>query len=281
MNTQKEIYLCSISNIESGTCAEDCKFCTQSTKNDIDIYRYKRKYISDIVKEAQIARKYKAQGFCLVTAGKEMTDSKLKYILEATHAIKKENLGLKINACNGLATLEQLKELKKAGIEVYNHNLEASKEFYPKLCTTHSWEERYQTCLNVKEAGLNLACGGIFGVGESFEDRISLFNSIKSLNPMIVPLNFYHYTQDLPIEKNTLSKDEAFNIIKLAKQTVDSAKVIMVGGGRESMFGENQYEIFEHGANSFIIGNYLTTTGELARKDLVEIEKLNYKIACI
>lgn len=281
MNEQKEIYLCSISNIESGTCNEDCKFCTQSIKNDIDIFKYKKKYIQDIINEAKLAKKYKANGFCLVTAGKKMTDSKLEYVIEAATAIKKENLGLKINACNGLATLEQLKELKKVGIEVYNHNLEASKEFYPKLCSTHSWEERYQTCLNVKEAGLNLACGGIFGVGESHEDRISLFNSIKSLNPMIVPLNFYHYTQDLPIEKNSLSKDEAINIIKLARKTVDSAKVIMIGGGRESMFGENQYEVFEYGANSFIIGNYLTTEGEKAKKDLIAIEKLNYKIASL
>lgn len=281
MNNQKEIYLCSISNIESGTCKEDCKFCTQSVKNDIDIYRYKRKYIQDIVNEAKLARKYKAQGFCLVTAGKELTDSKLKYVIEAASAIKKENLGLKINACNGLATIEQLKELKKAGIEVYNHNLEASKEFYPKLCSTHDWSERYQTCLNVKEAGLNLACGGLFGVGESYEDRISLFNSIKSLKPMIVPLNFYQYTQNLPIEKNSLTKKDAFNIIKIARQTIDSAKIVMIGGGRESMFGKNQYEVFEHGANSFIIGNYLTTYGESARQDLVNIEKLNYKITSL
>ena len=281
MENNKEIYLCSISNIESGTCKEDCKFCTQSVKNDIDIYRYKRKYIQDIVNEAKLAKKYKAQGFCLVTAGKKMTDSKLEYVCQAASAIKKENLGLKINACNGLANFEQLKELKKAGIEVYNHNLESSKEFYPKLCTTHNWEERYQTCENVKKAGLNLACGGIFGVGESSEDRISLFNSIKSLNPMIVPLNFYHYTQDLPIENNNLTQDEAFNIIKLARETVDCAKVVMIGGGRESMFGKKQYEVFEYGANSFIIGNYLTTEGEKARKDLIAIEKLNYKIATL
>lgn len=173
MNNKKEVYLCSISNIESGTCNEDCTFCTQSVKNNIDIERYKRKDISTIVKEVKLAKQKKAQGFCLVTAGKSLTDNKLEYVIKATHAIKKENLGIKINACNGLATLEQLKELKKAGVEVYNHNLETSKEFYPQLCTTHNWDERYQTCLNVKESGLHLACGGIFGVGESQEDRDS------------------------------------------------------------------------------------------------------------
>lgn len=281
MSLKKEVFLCAISNIESGTCNEDCKFCTQSVKNDIEIARYKRKEIKDVVQEAKNAKQHKAQGFCLVTAGQKLTDSKLEYVLSLVYAIKKENLDLKINACNGLATLEQLKELKKAGVEVYNHNLEASKEFYSNLCTTHKWKERYQTCLNVKEAGLNLACGGIFGVGESFEDRISLFNSIKSLEPIVVPLNFFHYTQNLPIAKNELSKDEAFAIIKLAKNIVDSAKVVMIGGGRESMFEERQYEVFEYGANSFIIGDYLTTFGENAKKDLLALEKLNYRISAL
>ncbi len=233
MSLEKEVFLCAISNIESGTCNEDCKFCTQSVKNDIKISRYKRKEIKDVVEEAKNAKQHKAQEFCLVTAGQKLTNSKLEYVLSLVNAIKKENLDLKISACNGLATLEQLKELKKAGVEVYNHNLEASKEFYHNLCTTHKWEERYQTCLNVKEAGLNLACGGIFGVGESREDRISLFNSIKSLEPMVVPLNFFHHTQNLPIVKNELSKSEAFTIIKTARDIIDSAKVVMIGGGRE------------------------------------------------
>ncbi|RBQ32197.1 biotin synthase BioB [Arcobacter sp. FW59] len=279
MSLKKEIFLCSISNIESGTCNEDCKFCTQSVKNDIEITRYKRKEIKTVVEEAKNAKRHKAQGFCLVTAGQKLTDSKLEYIISLVHAIKKEDLDLKINACNGLATLEQLKELKKAGIEVYNHNLEASKEFYPKLCSTHTWQERYETCLNVKKVGQNLACGGIFGVGESHEDRISLFNSIKSLEPMIVPLNFFHYTNNLPISKNVLTKQEAFSIIKTARNIIDSAKVVMIGGGRESMFEDRQYEVFEYGANSFIIGDYLTTFGESAKKDLISLKKLNYKIA--
>lgn len=281
MKNKKEVYLCSISNIESGTCKEDCKFCTQSIKNDIDIFRYKRKYIQDIVSEAKLAKLYKAQGFCLVTAGKEMTDSKLRYVIEAAHAIKKENLGLKLSACNGLATLEQLKELKKAGVDIYNHNLETSKEFYSKLCTTHNWEERYETCLNVKEAGLDLACGGIFGVGETEIDRDSLFKSIKSLNPIIVSLNFYHYVEDLPIKKNILTREEAFSIISKAKELVPMAKVIMVGGGRESMFGNKQFDILKYGANSFIIGGYLTTFAGEARNDLTALKKLGYEIGSL
>ena len=154
MKNNKTIYLCAISNIESGTCNEDCKFCTQSVKYKADIQRYKKKDIDTIVAEAKTARANKAIGFCLVTAGKGLTQERLEFVCEAARAVKAQNLGLKIIACNGTASLEQLKELKKAGVDNYNHNLETSREFYPTIVSTHSWDERYQTCLNAKEAGL-------------------------------------------------------------------------------------------------------------------------------
>ena len=142
-NIKNKIYLCAICNVESGTCNEDCKFCTQSVKYKADIQRYKTKAIQSIVDEAIIARKNKAIGFCLVTAGKGLTDSRVEFICEAARAVNKEKLGLTLIACNGTATLEQLQELKKAGIANYNHNLESSKEYYENICTTHNWDERY------------------------------------------------------------------------------------------------------------------------------------------
>ena len=195
------IYLCAICNIESGTCNEDCKFCTQSVKYKADINRYKKKAIEDIVTEAKQARENKAIGFCLVTAGKGLTDDRLAFVCEAARAVKKENLGLKIIACNGTATLDQLKALKEAGVDNYNHNLETSRDFYPSICTTHHWDERYQTCVDAKKAGLKLVCGGIFGLGESQEDRISMIEAIASLEPMNVPINFFHPNEALPIVK--------------------------------------------------------------------------------
>ncbi|RXJ66819.1 biotin synthase BioB [Halarcobacter ebronensis] len=274
----KEIFLCAICNIESGTCNEDCKFCTQSVKYKADIQRYKRKEIEQIVEEAKRAKQNNANGFCLVTAGKGLDDKRLAFVCEAARAVKKENLGLILIACNGTASVEQLQTLKEAGVDAYNHNLETSKDFYPKIVTTHSWDERYQTCKNVKEVGLRLVCGGIFGLGETQEDRISMLESIASLEPMNVPLNFFIPNKALPIEASTLSREEAFSLIRLARKTIPNAMKIMVAGGRELMFGEEQYKIFENGANAFVIGDYLTTAGKSPKEDMEELERLGFKI---
>lgn len=279
MKDNEEIFLCAICNIESGTCNEDCKFCTQSVRYKADIKRYRPKAIETIVEEATRARANGAVGFCLVTAGLGLDDKKTKYISEAARAVKAANLGLRLIACNGTASVEQLKELKAAGVDNYNHNLETSRDFYPSICTTHPWDDRYQTCLNVKEAGLQLVCGGIFGMGETQEDRISMIKSIASLNPMNVPLNFFHPNEALPIVENTITREEAFDLITLAREMIPNAHKIMVAGGRELMFGEEQYEIFNRGANAFVIGDYLTTAGKTPKDDVKALEALGFKIA--
>jgi len=274
-----KVYLCAISNIESGTCLEDCKFCAQSVKYKADILRYKRKAIQAIVNEAKMAKKNRAVGFCLVTAGAGLDDKRLNFVCEAASAVKKE-IGddLSLIACNGMANKEQLKELKKHGIENYNHNLETAKEFYNEICTTHNWEERYQTCLNAKEVGLDLCTGGIFGLGETQANRISLLKSITSLEPMSVPINFFHPNESLPITKNPLSRKEAFKLIELTRDYLPN-QMIMVAGGRELLFGEQQYEVFKHGANALVVGDYLTTEGKSAKEDIKAIENLGYEIA--
>lgn len=278
MKNNDEIFLCAICNIESGTCNEDCKFCTQSVKYKADIQRYKQKEIAQIVEEAKRARANNANGFCLVTAGKGLTPKRLEYVCEAAKAIKKENLGLILIACNGIATVEDLQTLKDAGVDAYNHNLETARDFYDEICTTHPWDDRYQTCLNVKQVGLRLVCGGIFGMGETQEQRISMLESIASLEPMNVPLNFFHPNEALPIVKNTITREEAFELIALARKMIPNAMKIMVAGGREVMFGDEQYKIFEKGANAFVIGDYLTTTGKTPADDIAELEKHGYKI---
>lgn len=136
------IFLCAICNVSSGSCKEDCKFCTQSAHHNANIEKYKYKEIEQIVYESKKARENGAVGFCLVTSGLGLNDKKLSFISKAANAVK-ETLGENFNiiACNGTATLEQLKELKKAGVKSYNHNLETSREFYPNICTSHSWQE--------------------------------------------------------------------------------------------------------------------------------------------
>ena len=274
-----EIFLCSICNINSGTCKEDCKFCSQSVRYKADIDRYKQKHIDEILKEAKSARDNGALGFCLVTADKSLNDKTLKFVCETAVILTKEVPQLRLIACNGTATVEQLLTLKEAGIKAYNHNLETSKEFYPQICTTHSWEERYETCTNVQKAGLVLISGGIFGLGETHGDRMSMLESLKSLNPTSVPINFYHHNEALELQPNSLTADEALNLIKLTRDTIANAERIMVAGGRELMFGERQNEIFEYGANSIVIGNYLTTSGRIMSKDLDMLKYLNLEVA--
>jgi biotin synthase len=275
----KKIYLCAICNIESGTCNEDCKFCTQSVKYKADIQRYRKKELDNIIEEAKKARENKAIGFCLVTAGKGLNDERVEFVSRAAHAIKKLDLGLKLIACNGTASLEQLKELKKSGVDNYNHNLETAREFYPKIVTTHTWDERYETCENVHKAGLKLVCGGIFGLGESKENRKSMIESIASLKPMNVPINFFHPNEALPLVENPLTKEEAFMLIRKVRMMVPDVHKIMVAGGRELMFGDDQYKIFDYGANSIVIGDYLTTHGNAATKDIDALSALGYEIA--
>ncbi len=274
-----KVFLCAISNINSGTCNEDCKFCSQSVKYKADIERYKQKPIPDIIEEAKAVEAAGALGFCLVTAHKGLDDKTLEFVCEVARAVSKAVPRLRLIACNGTASLEQLLELKKAGVKAYNHNLETSREFYPEICTTHGWDERYETCENVNKSGLKLITGGIFGLGESQEDRISMLKSLASLNPTSVPINFYHHNPALPLKPNPLHVDEALELIALTRKMLPDAERIMVAGGRETMFGDRQHEIFAAGANSIVIGNYLTTQGRDKNADLEMIRKLNLEVA--
>lgn len=275
---KKEIFLCSICNVSSGSCAEDCGFCTQSAKHHADIVRYKYKAIEQIVSEAKNATSYGALGFCLVTSGLGLDDKKLAFVCEAARAVRAEVPQIHLIACNGIATIEQLKTLKDAGVDSYNHNLETSQRYYETICTTHSWEERFKTCLAVKESGLHLCSGGIFGLGESKEDRESFIESIKELSPATMPLNFYHPNPALPLQANPLSEEEALEIITRVRKALPET-MLMVAGGREITFKSRQSDIFAAGADAIVIGDYLTTKGQAPTEDLEMIRSLGYKIA--
>ncbi len=275
----EKVFLCAISNINSGTCSEDCKFCSQSVRYKADIARYKQKPIPDIIEEARAAKASGALGFCLVTAHKGLDARTLDFVCEAAESVNAAVPGLRLIACNGTATVTQLETLKRAGIKAYNHNLETSRAFYPQICTTHPWEERFETCENVNAVGLKLISGGIFGLGETQEDRVSMLASLQKLNPVSVPINFYHHNPALPLRPNPLTTDEALELITLARQVLPNAERIMVAGGRELMFGERQSEIFAAGANSIVIGNYLTTSGRDRNADLQMLRELGLSVA--
>ena len=276
---KKEIFLCAINNILSGTCLEDCKFCTQSVRYHADIERYSYKSIETIVDEAKQAKANGALGYCLVTAGKGLDDKKVEFVARAAKAVKAEVENLNLIACNGTASKEQLRYLREHGIDSYNHNLETSERYYATICTTHAWSERYETCQNAKEVGLQLCTGGIFGMGEEQEDRDELLKAIVSLDPESTPLNFYHPNKALPIKTRNISKDEALVIVRKARQLLGENKLLMVAAGRELLFEGCEELMFEAGANSMVIGNYLTTTGDAPQKDRAMLERLGYGVA--
>ena len=273
------IFLCAINNILSGTCQEDCKFCTQSVRYHADIERYSYKDIPQIVDEAKAAKANGALGYCLVTAGKGLDDKKVDFVARAAEAVKAEVEGLNLIACNGTATKEQLIYLREHGIDSYNHNLETSERYYAEICQTHAWSERYETCENVKSVGLALCSGGIFGMGETQEDRDALLDAIASLSPESTPLNFYHPNPALPIKTRNINRDEAIEIIKKARTLLGEDRLLMVAGGRELIFNGYEQEMFKAGANSMVIGNYLTTEGLAPNKDKEMLESLGYEVA--
>ncbi|MDD5360246.1 MAG: biotin synthase [Sulfurovaceae bacterium] len=274
-----QVYLCAINNILSGSCNQDCSFCAQSVKYHANIDRYYFKPIEQIIFEAKKAKEVGALGYCLVTSGLGLDDKKTEFIAKTAKAIKQEINDIHLIACNGIASMEQLRYLKESGIDSYNHNLESSQNYYKKICSTHSWDERYQTCLNAKSVGLSLCSGGIFGMGEEIEDRIDFIKSIKSLNPDAVPINFYLPNDALPLKSSNLTKNEAIKIIEDVKNSLPEETIIMIAGGRELIFGKNLKEMFEAGANSMVIGNYLTTEGELPDFDKQILGELNLEIA--
>ena len=275
----KPIFLCAINNILSGTCLEDCKFCTQSVRYHADIERYSYKDIDQIVNEAKQAKAHGALGYCLVTAGKGLDDKKVDFVARTAQAIKAEVEGLNLIACNGTANREQLRYLKQHGIDSYNHNLETSERYYPDICQTHAWSERYETCENVKETGIALCSGGIFGMGETEEDRDDLLKAIASLQPESIPLNFYHPNPALPIKTRNIGQDEAIEIIRKARALLGEERLLMVAGGRELLFSGDEHKMFEAGANAIVIGNYLTTPGQSPNKDREILESLGYEVA--
>ena len=274
-----QVYLCAINNILSGYCGEDCKFCTQSTRYETDINRHKLKPISQIVDEAIKAKSYGAIGYCLVTSNKGLNSKLTDYIAETAASIKKVIPDINIIGCNGLATKEQLLYLKKHGVDTYNHNLETSESYYKTICTTHKWSERYETCQNVKSAGLILCTGGVLGMGESIEDQNNLIKSVLSLEPESVPLNFFIPNNQLPLKERTIDKNQALKIIKTVRKGLGEQALLMIAGGREALFTNSEKEMFEAGVNSIVIGDYLTTKGAALNKDLSMLKRIGVEVA--
>lgn len=257
----KKVNLCSIINAKSGRCPEDCKFCAQSSHFPTEIPTYP---IADADKIAESAKKAYGEGareFSIVTSGKGIkTKKELEIIKKAVSKIKEDGEVLPC-ASLGILNFETLKELKEAGLANYHHNLETSRNFFPNVCTTHDYEEDVEAVRAAKKLGLYVCSGGIFGLGESRQDRIELALTLEELDVDSVPMNFLNPIKNTPLENaDFLTPLEILKTIAIFRLILKT-KDIVICGGRVVNLRELHPLVLFAGANGLLTGNYLTTKG--------------------
>jgi biotin synthase len=212
----------------------------------------------------------------VVLSGRRATEEEVEKICDAIHEIKRE--GLPINVCVSAGTLdeESLKRLKQAGVKRINHNLEASENFFPNIVSTHSWRERYETIRRIKEVGLSTCCGGIFGMGESNEDRVDLALTYRELEVDSIPLNFLMPIEGTPLEKAPGVKPlEALKIIAMFRFTNPKAELRLCGGREQNLRDFHGMAVLM--TNAMMVGGYLTRAGRDIRKDYQLLSDLGYE----
>ena len=271
------VSLCSIINAKSGNCTEDCKFCAQSVHYHTGVKTYDLIDEEEIYKAAKEARKIHSLRLGIVTSGESICKK------DELNKIKKMLKGLKKNsdiercASLGCLTKEDFIDLKNAGLERFHHNLETARSFFPKVCTTHSYDKRVQTVLDAKAAGLKVCSGGIFGLGESFSQRVEFAFELKKLNVDSLPLNFLCPISGTPFENyEKLKPIEVLKIIAMFRLVLPN-KEIKACAGRQFL-GSFEPFIFFAGADGMMIGNFLTIGGKDPLEDLKMIEDLGLEI---
>jgi biotin synthase len=275
-----KVKLCAIVNAKSGRCSENCVFCAQSGHYKTEVNVYPLLSQQEMVTAAKAAEeKMSATCFSIVTSGKTIhSDSDMKTI---GTAVKEISHGTKLNRCVSLGTLnkEQILELKAAGLKRLHHNLEAAESYFPNVCTTHSYQERIKTVKLAKENGMEVCSGGIFGLGETPQQRVELALALRDLEVESVPINILHPVAGTPAAEahKPLSPFDVLRLVATYRFILPTQD-IGVFGGREKSLGSLQPLMFVAGANVTLIGDYLTTQGQAPEKDLQMIRDLGLVI---
>jgi biotin synthase len=273
-----EVELESLINAKSGACPEDCAFCSQSARfqTDVDVYPFLD--LDEVLAAARATREAGATQFCIVVAVRGPEERLLRKVIDAVHAVHDET-GLEVACSLGLLTVQQAQRLAAAGVRRYNHNLETCREMFPRICTTHTYDDRVATARLAVDAGMELCCGGILGLGETLAQRIDFAFELAALNPCEVPINLLDPRPGTPLASQAmLSPREALQAIALFRLVLPSTW-LRLAGGRERVLGELQAMGLLAGANALIVGNYLTTTGRPASDDLALLDALGMPVA--
>jgi biotin synthase len=261
-------------NAQSGLCPEDCHYCSQSTLSTAAIEKYPLLSLEKILAAAERAATLRAGTFCLVISGRAPGERVLGKVLEAVGAVK-SRYALRVCVCLGLLTAQRVQQLKEAGVDQVNHNLNTSERLYETICTTHTFQDRCETVRHVRTVGLKACSGGILGMGESDDDVIDLALSLRALEVRSVPVNFLIPIPGTPLEGvRALSPQRCLRILCLYRFLLPTQE-LRIAAGRETQLRSLQV-LGLYPANSMFIGGYLTTGGQAVRADLQMIHDAGF-----
>lgn len=267
--------ICTIVNGKSGRCSENCKFCAQSAHYHTGSDQYPLLNTEEIVRQAKYNADRGVLRYSIVTSGRALSDAEVDEVCESVRAIRSQ-VDIQICGSFGLLSREQYERLHQAGVSRIHNNLETSENFFPSVCTTHTYQDKLQAISNARAAGMSICSGGIMGLGESAQDRIDLAFKLKELNVKSVPVNMLNPIKGTPFENNKrLDINDMRRIVAVFRFILPDAS-IRLAGGRGLLEGHGR-ECFESGANAVISGDMLTTSGYTIESDMKMIHELGYK----
>ncbi|MBQ9812537.1 MAG: biotin synthase BioB [Thermoguttaceae bacterium] len=252
-----KVDLCAIINGRSGRCSEDCKFCAQSSRHATKCATYAFLPEEEILETCRERERDGVERFAIVTSGKALDGDEFDRALRA-FALMREKTSVSLCASMGFLTFDQLKKLKNAGVTSYHHNIETSRRFFPQICTTHTFDQKIQTLQNARAAGLRLCSGGIFGLGETWRDRIDMALTLAEIRVDSIPINALMPIQGTPLENNKrLTEQELLRIVAIFRLIVPAADIRLAAG--RALMREDGKRAFCSGASATITGDMLTT----------------------
>ncbi len=270
-----EVQISTLLSIKTGGCSEDCAYCPQSARYDTDLQPEKLMAVNDVVQAAQQAKQQGASRFCMGAAWREPKDRDMAEIVSMVEGVK--NLGLETCMTLGMLTDDQTNQLKQAGLDYYNHNLDSSEEYYAEVITTRTYQDRLDTLKRVRDAGMNVCSGGILGMGETAKDRAGLLQALANLpkHPESVPINLLVQVEGTPLaDAELLNPLDFIRTLAVARIMMPESRV-RLSAGRTDMSDEMQALSFFAGANSIFYGEkLLTTDNPEANQDMKLFERL-------
>ncbi len=271
---KNDIEFCSLVNARNGKCSQNCKYCAQSSHYRTDIETYPLIELEKVKAAAIEAKNHKASRFAIVTSGKTPDESDFDKIVEMIEEVNKIE-GLKSCASIGILNKEQAKKLSQIGLKRFHHNINTSRSYYPNVCTTHSWDDRLNTCKLVKKYGMELCCGVILGMGESIEQRVEMALELAEIQPDSIPINILMPIPETPFE-NYYDKIDEENVLRTLAifKIANPNSILRFCGGRMRLSDENQRKALNSCVEGLMVGNYLTTVGKAPEEDLKRIIKL-------